>query len=142
MNTNQLLTNETLHKKTIKGHAYWYLRETEWKTGKSRVIWQKYLGTVEKIKEVFVYFSGIPKERSYGLSWHVCVCIQSRINYLEKKFGWSSAGMKGKTRQNISFRMHLTIQVLSDLVRCLAADTGLNGFYKMGKVLPKWQIIR
>lgn len=42
-----------LHKKTIKGHAYWYLRETEWKTGKSRVIWQKYLGTVEKIKEVF-----------------------------------------------------------------------------------------
>ncbi len=42
-----------LHEKTIKGHAYWYLRETQWKNGKSRVIWQKYLGTVEKIKEVF-----------------------------------------------------------------------------------------
>jgi transposase len=42
-----------LHKKIIKGHSYWYLRETQWINGKSEVIWQKYLGTVEKIKEVF-----------------------------------------------------------------------------------------
>ncbi len=42
-----------LHKKIIKGHAYWYLREIQRENGKPRVIWQKYLGTVEKIKEVF-----------------------------------------------------------------------------------------
>ncbi len=41
------------HKKEIKGNEYWYLRETKWIDGKSKVIWQKYLGTIEKIKEVF-----------------------------------------------------------------------------------------
>ncbi len=40
-----------LHKKTIKGYAYWYLREIQRKNGKPRVIWQKDLGTVEKIKQ-------------------------------------------------------------------------------------------
>jgi transposase len=42
-----------LHKKTIKDHTYWYLREIQRKNGKPKVIWQKYLGTAEKIKEVF-----------------------------------------------------------------------------------------
>lgn len=42
-----------LHRKKIKGHEYWYLREIRWIGGKSKVIWQKYLGTVEKINEVF-----------------------------------------------------------------------------------------
>ncbi len=41
------------HKKTIKGYEYWYLRETKRIDGKSKVIWQKYLGTIEKIKETF-----------------------------------------------------------------------------------------
>jgi transposase len=41
------------HKKEIKGNDYWYLRETKWIDGKSKVIWRKYLGTIEKIKEVF-----------------------------------------------------------------------------------------
>jgi transposase len=42
-----------LHKKKIKGHEYYYLRETRWIDGKSKVVWQKYLGNLEKIKEVF-----------------------------------------------------------------------------------------
>ena len=42
-----------LHKKKIKGYEYYYLRETRWIDGKSKVIWQKYLGSIEKIKEVF-----------------------------------------------------------------------------------------
>lgn len=41
------------HKKRIKGQDYYYLRQTKWIDGKSRVVWQKYLGTIEKIKEVF-----------------------------------------------------------------------------------------
>jgi transposase len=41
------------HKKEIRGNEYWYLRETKWIDGKSKVIWQKYLGTIDKIKEVF-----------------------------------------------------------------------------------------
>ncbi|MCX9076059.1 MAG: IS1634 family transposase [Candidatus Methanoperedens sp.] len=48
------------HKKKIKGNEYWYLRETQWIDGKSRVIWQKYLGTMEKIKEVFELNEKLP----------------------------------------------------------------------------------
>lgn len=36
------------HKK-IKGGTYYYAEESEWRDGKSRRKWQKYLGTVEKI---------------------------------------------------------------------------------------------
>ncbi|MFA4955816.1 MAG: IS1634 family transposase [Candidatus Methanoperedens sp.] len=48
------------HKKEIKGNDYWYLRETKWIDGKSKVIWQKYLGTIEKIKEVFENNEKVP----------------------------------------------------------------------------------
>lgn len=48
------------HKKKIKGNEYWYLRETKWIDGKSKVIWQKYLGTIEKIKEVFEHNEKVP----------------------------------------------------------------------------------
>lgn len=36
------------HKK-IKGHTYYYAEESEWKDGKSRRKWQKYLGPLPKI---------------------------------------------------------------------------------------------
>ncbi len=48
------------HKKEIKGNDYWYLRETKWIDGKSKVIWQKYLGTIDKIKEVFEHEEKVP----------------------------------------------------------------------------------
>lgn len=48
------------HKKEIKGNDYWYLRETKWIDGKSKVIWQKYLGTIDKIKEVFEHEEKLP----------------------------------------------------------------------------------
>ena len=35
--------------KTIKGRAYYYAEESEWKNGKSQRKWQKYLGSIEKI---------------------------------------------------------------------------------------------
>ncbi|RQV94559.1 IS1634 family transposase [bacterium] len=35
--------------KKIKGRIYYYAEESEWKNGKSRRKWQKYLGPVEKI---------------------------------------------------------------------------------------------
>jgi transposase len=41
-----------LIKKKIKGKTYLYLQETGWIDGKSRRIWQKYLGPEHKIKEM------------------------------------------------------------------------------------------
>ncbi|MBN1271625.1 MAG: IS1634 family transposase [Candidatus Aminicenantes bacterium] len=38
-------------KKRLKGRAYYYLAEAQRVDGKPRIIWQKYLGTADKIKE-------------------------------------------------------------------------------------------
>lgn len=38
-------------KKRIKGHTYYYLAEGQRVDGKPRIVWQKYLGTADKIKE-------------------------------------------------------------------------------------------
>ena len=39
----------TIVKKNIKGHIYYYVVQTGWVDGKSRVVWQKYLGKAEDI---------------------------------------------------------------------------------------------
>ncbi len=38
-----------LTRKIIKGRAYYYAEESEWKNGRSRRKWQKYLGSIDKI---------------------------------------------------------------------------------------------
>ena len=42
----------SLKKKIIKGHIYWYAVEMARVDGKPKQIWQKYLGTAEKIVEL------------------------------------------------------------------------------------------
>lgn len=39
----------SLHKKTIRGHPYWYARECQRVNGKPKIVWQKYLGKAEDI---------------------------------------------------------------------------------------------
>ena len=39
----------SLHKKTIRGHPYWYARECQRVDGKPKIVWQKYLGRAEDI---------------------------------------------------------------------------------------------
>ena len=41
-----------LHKKKRNGRAYYYLREIAWVDGKPKVVWQKYVGTAERIREL------------------------------------------------------------------------------------------
>lgn len=40
-----------LLKKRVKGRTYYYLAETQRVQGKPRIVWQKYLGTAERIQE-------------------------------------------------------------------------------------------
>jgi transposase len=40
-----------LLKKKVKGRTYYYLAETQRVLGKPRIVWQKYLGTAERIQE-------------------------------------------------------------------------------------------
>ncbi len=43
-------------KKRIKGRTYYYLAENQRVNGKPRIVWQKILGTADKIKDML--FSG------------------------------------------------------------------------------------
>ena len=47
--------------KSIKGHTYYYAQEMEWKDGKPRRKWQKYLGTLQNIMAAADGFSKQPK---------------------------------------------------------------------------------
>ncbi|GAG19588.1 unnamed protein product, partial [marine sediment metagenome] len=38
-------------KKRIKGRTYYYLAESQRVNGSPRIVWQKYLGTADRIKE-------------------------------------------------------------------------------------------
>ncbi len=42
----------SIRKKMIKGHQYYYLVETARVNGKPKIVWQHYLGTPERIKEL------------------------------------------------------------------------------------------
>ncbi len=52
-----------LHKKKIKGHTYYYIRETRWVDGTSKVVWQKYLGSAEKILKILERSGQAPSVR-------------------------------------------------------------------------------
>ena len=42
----------SIRKKVIKGHRYYYLVETARINGKPKIVWQRYLGTPERLKEL------------------------------------------------------------------------------------------
>jgi transposase len=71
------------HKKEIKGNEYWYLRETKWIDGKSKVIWQKYLGTIDKIKEVFEHEEKLPSVKVSSFEFGKTAAILRRSEELE-----------------------------------------------------------
>ena len=43
----------SIRRNVIKGHAYYYLVETAWINGRSKTVWQRYLGTADKIKKFY-----------------------------------------------------------------------------------------
>jgi transposase len=69
----------TLIKRTIKGHVYWYAVRSARVNGKPRIVWQKYLGTAEKIAERIVQQStpGKVKVHSMPLGY---VAAFARVN--------------------------------------------------------------
>ena len=44
----------SIRRKVIKGHSYYYLVETGRVNGKSKTVWQYYIGTAEKIKSFYL----------------------------------------------------------------------------------------
>ena len=76
----------SLKKKTIKGHIYWYAVEMARVDGKPKQVWQKYLGTAEKIvelKEKTAELSHIKlKSFQYGKT-AALLSISNELNFIE-----------------------------------------------------------
>jgi len=76
----------SLKKKTIKGHTYWYAVEMARVNGKSKQIWQKYLGTAEKIVELKEKAAELPhiklKSFQYGKT-AALLSISDELNFIE-----------------------------------------------------------
>jgi transposase len=76
----------SLKKKIIKGHTYWYAVEMARIDGKPKQVWQKYLGTAEKIVELKEKASELPhiklKSFQYGKT-SALLSISDELNFIE-----------------------------------------------------------
>ena len=76
----------SLKKKNIKGHTYWYAVEMARVDGKPKQVWQKYLGTAEKIVELKEKASELPhiklKSFQYGKT-AALLSISDDLNFIE-----------------------------------------------------------
>ena len=76
----------SLKKKTIKGHTYWYAVEMARVDGKPKQVWQKYLGTTEKIVELKEKAAELPhiklKSFQYGKTVAL-LSISNELNFIE-----------------------------------------------------------
>jgi len=76
----------SLKKKKIKGHTYWYAVEMARVDGKPKQIWQKYLGTAEKIVELKEKAAELPhiklKSFQYGKT-AALLSISDELNFID-----------------------------------------------------------
>jgi len=76
----------SLKKKTIKGHTYWYAVEMARVDGKPKQIWQKYLGTAEKLVELKEKAAELPHIKlssfQYGKT-AALLSISEELNFIE-----------------------------------------------------------
>lgn len=76
----------SLKKKNIKGRTYWYAVKMARVNGKPKQVWQKYLGTAEKIVELKEKATKLPhiklKSFQYGKTAALCA-ISDELNFIE-----------------------------------------------------------
>jgi len=76
----------SLKKKKIKGHTYWYAVEMARVGGKPKQVWQKYLGTAEKIVELKEKAAELPhiklKSFQYGKT-AALLSISDELNFID-----------------------------------------------------------
>lgn len=97
-------------KKKIKGKLYYYAEHREWKDGKSRRIWQKYLGSIEKIMDAI---EGKDVTPAYSLVFEfgaiaAYLSIAEQINLVE-----NIDSMLPKRSQGISIGEYILLAVIN-----------------------------
>lgn len=71
-----------LIKKIVKGNTYLYLEERAWINGKSKRLWQKYLGPEDKIKEYFKPLTS-PEYTITTLDFGLPLALMTLVNKLD-----------------------------------------------------------
>lgn len=106
----------SLHKKTIRGHPYWYARECQRVNGTPTIVWQKYLGKAEDIAAAMGAPSQVPEPKEIVLS---DFAAPAALYDLTQKLDLIRAIDRhaGKRAQGVSVG---TYMVLAAINRCLA----------------------
>ena len=104
-----------LTRKTRKGHVYLYLEERARIDGKSRRIWQKYLGREDKLKELSISFA--PQKLEYQT---MNFGVSAALLQVARKIGLVEVidAIAGKQRaQHLSFGEYMLIAIIN---RCVS----------------------
>lgn len=109
-----------LTRKKIKGHTYLYLVKDAWINGKSKHIWQKYIGSEEKI-EAMALSNILSKEKKNHVEVeNITFGISAALWQIAKEIGLTSIidEVAGKSRrQGLTLGEYLTIAAIN---RCSA----------------------
>ncbi len=99
----------SIFKKKFGKRIYWYLGEVKRVDGKPRIIWQKYLGTAEKVKECFE--GGLAPQQIDVLEFgNVAglLSIGEELNFVE-----AVDKIISKRRQGLSIGEHLLLTIIN-----------------------------
>jgi transposase len=106
----------SLHKKTVRGHPYWYARECQRINGKPKIVWQKYLGKAESIVQAM----GVPSEppRPKKITLHDFAGPAALYDIMQKlDLIPIIDGHAGKRNQGVSVGTYIALAAIN---RCLA----------------------
>jgi len=100
-------------KKRLKGRTYYYLAETQRVNGKPRIVWQKYLGTAERLQE---RLEG--KEERVREVETLELGSVAAVEALEAEVGFSPIvdGIVAKRHQGMSVGEYLYLAVLNRMI--------------------------
>lgn len=106
----------SLHKKTIRGHPYWYARECQRVNGEPKIVWQKYLGKAEDIAAAMGAPSQLPEPREVVLAQFAA---PAALYDLTQKLDLISTIDRhaGKRAQGVSVGTYMALAAIN---RCLA----------------------
>ena len=101
-------------KKRIKGRTYYYLAENQRVNGKPRIVWQKYLGTADKIKDMLFSGEAEAMPEIAALEWGSIAAVEA----IEREVGFQGIvdGIVSKRSQGMSVGQYLYLIVLNRVI--------------------------
>jgi len=107
-----------LFKKIKQGKTYWYLGENKWANGTSVRLWQKYIGTAERLKQLLE--EGFKPQQVEVMQFGLIAALLK----IEKELGFVKIvdGVVQKRDQGLSVGEHLLISIMNRLDQPLSKN--------------------